>query len=302
MKKLSSTRIGALAAVLAVAAALGGCGGGGAGTDTVGSGSAGFVSGSVTKGPVSGAVVTAYGITGGQIGSQVGTTTTDASGNFTMNIGAYSGPLMMKVAGGSYTDEATGQMMSMAVGDVMTAMLPSVNAGSSAGGVQITPLTAMAQAMAQQMSGGMTAANITAANQAMGSYFGVSDILHVQPMNVLSPGSATGANQDSRNYGMTLAAMSQYAKTLGMATSSSLVTSMMGDASDGVMDGRQGGTPVSMSMGGMMGNVMMSASAGTSGLATAMGSMVSSSANRSGVTAADMAALMQQLSTSTGKI
>ena len=48
---------------------------------------------------------------------------------------------------------------------------------------------------------------------------------------------------------MSIAAMSQYAKTIGMTTSSTMVTAMMDDASDGVMNGMMGSTPVSM--GGM---------------------------------------------------
>ncbi len=63
---------------------------------------------------------------------------------------------------------------------------------------------------------------------------------------------------------MSIAAMSQYAKTIGMTTSSSgMVTAMMKDASDGVMNGMMGSTAISMAgMGGMMGGMMQS-SAGT---------------------------------------
>ncbi len=86
----------------------------------------------------------------------------------------------------------------------------------------------------------------------MGNYFSVSDILHVQPMNPLVAGSSTGASQDARDYGMTLAAMSQYAKTLNMTGSSTLVTAMMNDAADGIMDGKNGANQISMSMGGVV--------------------------------------------------
>jgi len=49
------------------------------------------VSGSVVKGPVSGATVTAYAVTNGTMGAQVGGGTTDSMGNFTISIGTYSG-------------------------------------------------------------------------------------------------------------------------------------------------------------------------------------------------------------------
>jgi hypothetical protein len=72
----------------------------------------------------------------------------------------------------------------------------------------------------------MTPANIAATNTAMGNYFSINDILYTHPMNPLTPGAGTGATQDMRNYGMVLAAMSQYAQTIGMPISSGMVTVM----------------------------------------------------------------------------
>ncbi len=74
-----------------------------------------------------------------------------------------------------------------------------------------------------------------------------------------------------------------------------MVTAMMKDASDGVMDGMMGSTSISMvGMGGMTGG-MMPSTAGTAGLSTAMGTFIGSAMNRSGVPMADMQALMNQL-------
>ena len=298
---LSMVRMTSLAAAVAAIAALGGCGGGGS-ADIVGTGGTGVINGAVVKGPVGNATVTAFALAGGQVGAQIGTATTDASGRFTMNIGSYAGTVMLRASGGSYKDEATGQTMSMGTPDVMTAAMPSVAAGTTTT-VQVTPLTGMAQAMAQRMGGGMTDANVAAANAAMGAYFSVSDILHVQPMNPLVTGSGATASQDARNYGMTLAAMSQLAKTAGMSASSALVTAMMNDASDGMMDGMSDGAQIQMGMGGMMGgSSMMPSNAGSSGLAGAMTGYMNSAANLSGLTPSDMASLIQRLNTSTGKI
>jgi hypothetical protein len=172
-------------------------------------------------------------------------------------------------------------------------------------GVQITPLTSMAQMRAQSMSGGMTPANMAAANTAMGNYFSVSDILYTHPMNPLTPGSGSGATQAMRNYGIMLAAMSQYANSIGMPLSSGMVTSMMNDASDGVMNGMMGSAQIMMGgMGGMMGtgNNPLSTTAGTSGLANAMTTFMGSSMNRSGLTITDMQALHNRMSTSNGQI
>ena len=102
---------------------------------------------------------------------------------------------------------------------------------------------------------------------------------------------------------MALAAMSQYAKTIGMTDSSGIVTAMMDDASDGVMNGMMGSTPISMSgMGGMMGGTMMSTTSGTSGIAGAMSQFVGSSMNKSGVFMAEMQPLIDKLDASSGAI
>ena len=161
-------------------------------------------------------------------------------------------------------------------------------------------MAVLARALA--MSGGLTDANIAAANTAMGSYFSVGDILHTQPVNPTVTGAGVGASQDARNYGMTLAAMSQYAKTLNLTSSSTLMTAMMSDVADGVIDGKNGANQISMPMGGMMGTSMMTATAGTSSLVTAMTSFMGSAANASGSTLADMAVWMQKLNNSNGQI
>ena len=102
---------------------------------------------------------------------------------------------------------------------------------------------------------------------------------------------------------MTLAAMSQYARTAGMSASSALVTAMMKDASDGMMDGSAAGAQIQMGMGGMMGgSPLMPATAGSNGLAAALTTYMNSGANMSGLNSSDVAVLIQRLTTSTGKI
>ncbi len=243
-----------------LALSLAGCGGGGGGG---GSGGVtppppppvtGTVSGTAVKGPVSGATVNAYAISSGAMGAKIASAPTNADGTFSLSMGSYAGPVMLQMTGGTYTNEATGTTMPMLAGDVMTAVLPSMTAGQMLSGVQVTPLTAMAQTMAQHMSGGMTDANITAANTNVGKYFMVTDVLHNVPMNPLTSGSGNAATQDQINYGMALAAMSQYAQSQGMSSSSAMVTAMMNDASDGVMDGKMGSSAV------MMGGMNMSMS------------------------------------------
>lgn len=278
------------------------CGGGSDGTGAT-QAVDGTIAGLVAKGPVADATVTAFAVTAGAKGAQLGTARTDAQGRFTMSVADYSGPVLVEMHGGAYTDEATSATMPMADADVMTSMVPSFAAGSSEM-IVVTPLTSMAQAMAGAMAGGMTDANITASNAAVGSYFSVGDILHAVPMDPLVQGSGAGATQDMKNHGMSLAAMSRYAEAIGMATTSSgIVTAMRDDASDGVMNGMMGAAPISMGgMGGMMGGGMMPATSGTSDLARAMAEFVASGMNRSGVTLSEMQPLIDKLAASSGAI
>lgn len=291
----------------AVAAALAACGGGGGGAgDAPGGSEPGVplvtttITGSAVEGPVSGATVTAYTVTGGMRGFPVGSTaTTDANGAFVMSVPVAGGPLMFQVTGGTYVDEATGGTVTFAPGQVMTSILSSLASGTAS--VQVTPLTAMAQAMAAGMPGGMTPANIDAANTAMGAYFMVGDIVHTPPLNPLVTGSGTGVAAPMANYGMALAAMAQYAKNAGVP-SSTFVGMMMQDAADGVLDGKAGSTPIAMGTAMMGSGGMMQATAGASGLASAMADFMKSPANASGLTATSMTTLMQQLAASGGRL
>ena len=285
---------------------LSGCGGGGSGVATpAGNGGAtgtnGMISGTAVKGPISGGTVTAYAISNGTMGAELANGTTDGRGNFTMSIGSYTGPVMLQIGGGTFVDEATGATTAMLSGDVMTAVMASLSTGATVTGVQITPLTSMAQAMAYNMTDGMTNANIAAANTAVGTYFMVSDILHTQPMNPLVAGSGNGATQDMKNYGMAIAAMTQYAKNIGMTSPSAIVTAMVNDASDGVMNGLMDSSPITMG-GGMMAGTMMQSTAGTTGLANAMTQFMESTQNKSGLTTTAEQTLINQLDSSSGQL
>jgi hypothetical protein len=281
-------------------AACGGGGGGGSGGGTTPPPVSGTISGTAVKGPVTGATVSAYGISGGALGAKIASASTNAQGNFSLSMGSYAGPVMLQMTGGTYADEASGTTMPMMAGDAMTAVLPSMAAGATVSGIQMTPLTSMAQTMAQHLSGGMTDANITAANTHVGMYFMVTDVLHNVPMNPLTSGSGNSATQDQINYGMALAAMSQYAQSQGMSSSSAMLTAMMNDATDGVMDGKMGGSAVMM--GGMNMSMSLPSTAGTTGLATAMSAFVSSGQNHSGVAASTVQSLMNQLNGSNGQM
>jgi hypothetical protein len=263
------------------------------------------MSGRVFNGSMMRATITAFAINGGTRGPQLASTTTDPQGAFSLSLGSYTGPVMLQASNGSYMDEATGTVTTMAPAETMAAVMTSIGSGSNVSGVWITPLTSMAQARAQGMGGGMVDANINSANTAVGTYFMVGDVLRTMPMDPSTPGSGAPATQDQRNCGIAIAAMSQYAKAAG-TSSSAFVTALMSDASDSMMNGKMGGTQITMAgmmgSGGMGSGGMMQPNAGTTGLAAAASDFMSSPMNRSGLTAADMNMLIQKLSASSGQL
>jgi hypothetical protein len=286
------TALSCTAMAIATALFLSSCGGGG-GTTVAGGITGTGIEGTGTAGPLNTATVTAYALVNGAAGAQLAATTTDAQGHFSLSLGSYAGSVLLQMSGGSYVDEATGTAVNMTRPDLLTAVVPGLAAGGVASGIQVTPLTTIAQAAAQHMAGGMDDANIALANSAVGAYFMVGDILRDAPINPLLAGSANGASQDAANYGMVLAAMSQYAHDHPPGTSPAIITALARDASDGVMDGKMGNAQVPF------GGNPMAANAGTVGLATALQAFAASGQNASG---ANVQSLQTHLSNSTGRI
>jgi hypothetical protein len=107
MKKLTSSFV-AVCLILLLISCGGGGGGGGAAT------SPNIVNGVVSKGPLNGSTVCAYAISGGAMGAQIGScSTTNSTGNYSINLGTYTGPVLFQATGGTYVDEATGTTVSL---------------------------------------------------------------------------------------------------------------------------------------------------------------------------------------------
>ncbi|MBZ0157066.1 MAG: hypothetical protein K8I29_12750 [Alphaproteobacteria bacterium] len=200
----------ALFSALAAIVFLVSCGGGG-GSSSGSVSSDTVVSGVVSKGPVSGATVNGYAIEDGAKGRQLGTATTGQDGSFSMNVGSYSGAMLLEASGGSYMDEATGQNMPM--GSMLFRAAAGNVSGSSS--MSLTPPTGMA---VQYMNGNYSGQMMSTANQVMGSVFGVSDIIGTKPKEVQT---ASKAGQENETYyGLMLASLSQFASTTNSNVSS----------------------------------------------------------------------------------
>lgn len=287
--------IRAVLAAIGLSAVLAACGGGG------GAPASGTISGTVTKGPVAGAIVTAFAVSGGVVGAPIASTTTAADGSFSVFVGDQPGPVFLQATRGTYLEEATGVASELQPGDTLGAAVPALAPGAALAGVQVTPLTGMAHRLAARLPGGLNDANIAAGQQAVGRYFGVDDILRTRPIDPLAAGSARAASASAVNYGMTLAAISQLAADRQYPRSSLLVAALMNDAADGQFDGADGAATLTI-LRNPLGGGFPATDAATTGLAAALTAFANSPRNASGASAATVAPLAQQLATSGGRL
>ncbi|MBT0652769.1 hypothetical protein [Geomobilimonas luticola] len=193
--------------------ALYGCGGGGGGGSTP---VATVVSGVASKGPISGGTIRVFAIQNGVVNpAPLGSGTTGTDGSYAVNIGTYSGPVLVDITGGNYTDEATGSTLPLGIN--LRAMVPA------AVGTVTTAVTALTEMAVQKAlaAGSLTDAAIRVANNDIGSLFGVNDIVGTLPIDVTTTASAT-APAPRREYGMALAAVSRYMQNTGRSLGQSV--------------------------------------------------------------------------------
>jgi len=172
------------------------------------------ISGVASKGPLNGSTVCAYAITAGAKGAALGSCATNiVNGNYSIDIGAYTGPVLFEATGGTYTDEATGATVALA--SPLRSILS--NATGSAANVAVTALTELAYQMANAVPGGLTGANIQAAIASVQTNFGVADIVNTLPVDALNV--PPGASPAQKTYALALATISQYQKNQPAGTS-----------------------------------------------------------------------------------
>lgn len=188
--------------------ALTGCGGGGGGGGG-GTTSSTVISGVASKGLLNGATVNFYGVdsNGNKLATPLTTTPsvikTNSDGTYSATISNYSGSVVVEVTGGSYTDEATQQPVTLTT-PLRSAF--NVPAGSSTAISAVTPLTEIAvEKMASFTTANVSAANILVSNL----MFGGKNIVTVLPTDVSNPGSAS---DDQKSYALILAAVAQKMK------------------------------------------------------------------------------------------
>ncbi|HOF05428.1 MAG TPA: hypothetical protein PLH54_07435, partial [Syntrophales bacterium] len=288
MMRVKASRAIVFMTIICLIAALGGCGS----SDPSQSGSSGggglfaSIAGFVVDGYISGAKIQAYQINAnGTKGAAVGSSTTsDATGAYSLNLGNYTGPVLIESSGGSYTDWATGAVVNIPAAGVMRAVVPNVSASTPLT-VHITPLTYMAAQRALQdiaVNGTAAATAISNANNQISKYYGSFNILTDKPINPTVAGSAVGVSQTQVDYGMVLAGISQTAGDKAWQPFS-LVTALALDATDGTFDGKQGTTQLTVAK-NAGGTDNLPATAGKTDMANEIDTFQKSVQNKSGGT------------------
>jgi uncharacterized protein (UPF0333 family) len=182
-----------------------GCGGGGGGSSV--SLQTTEISGVASKAPISGGNVNVFKIVNGtKVVPAIASGTTGTDGTYNLSWESYSGPVLVEISGGSYTDEATGNTnATIPPAEPLHAVVPSASGAVSAA---VTPLTDLAFQLA---GANLTEATISSANEQVASMFGVDDIIGTQP--VAPTASALAASTTAqRAYTLALAAFSQIVK------------------------------------------------------------------------------------------
>lgn len=223
---------------LASAGLLAACGGGGDSSTASTASTSTTLSGVASKGPLRNAIVKAYAVAAdGTLGALLKDALTDDSGNYTLDLGSYTGAVQLVVepAPGKTLqskDEATGQLVDMPSDFKLRAT--TVVAAPSSGNTQIqnasiTPFTELATQIAVD-SGGLTAANIAGGAQVVFNLIGV-DPVATQPLDATLTPSAS-ATADQKRYALWNAAVSQLAAGTPSTTDSATLNCFSAAGSD----------------------------------------------------------------------
>ena len=179
--------------------------GGGDGSSSTPAPPSGYIiSGFAVKGPLTGATVTAFELANdGAKGQEIASTGTNTDGSYSLDIGSYTGNVIVEVTNGSYTDEAT-NTPGVQNNAKLRVVLINVQGNVSA---QATPLTEMATQIAET-TGGLTSSNIHSAQALISNLIGGVDIVTTVPANTLA--NCATQSVDAQMYGLMLATISQW--------------------------------------------------------------------------------------------
>jgi len=167
------------------------------------------LSGRVVAGPVNGAAVTVY--NAADLNTPLASTNTDSKGDFTLNIASQANPVVLTATGGTYRDEATQAMTNLSM--TLRLALPSAQNSQT---VAITPVTEAAVQYAFNSNGGLTADNITSANNAARTFLYGIDPVATLPSDPTDAEAMSTATDQQKIYSAVMGIISQFMKNNGV--------------------------------------------------------------------------------------
>src|SRR3972149_1481865 len=223
--------------LLACLTIISGCGSGGGGSDNNASNQgSNYIYGIASKGPIRDGFVTAYPLeaNGTQDKKVLGIPTfTDMNGSYVINIGSYTGNVLIEVKGGKYTDEATGKETD---NEILRSAVTHVKGDVV---VMITPFSEIAVQKALA-DGGLTTDKIENANLLVSTMAGGVNIINTSPDDVTNADSLTYAGPEEITYGLALAAISEMVNNKYAGNMSDAIVKISNDLSDNKLDSQAG--------------------------------------------------------------
>jgi len=208
--------------------ALSACGGGGS-TSAPAAATGNIINGTANLGVVANGVITAFKLTNGVKGASLGTATTNPDGTFTINVGTYTGPVLLVLSNpnsnATFINEATGTATALptaAANSTVSSILPSVAANQPAAITPLTDIIATA-AVNSAKTGTPTATAVTQASTLVAKAFGLNGIdpLTTIPANL----KASAGTGNAAKYASVLAGI---AKVAAANTSTTTVNNATG--------------------------------------------------------------------------
>lgn len=179
-----------------------GCGGGGSSTGTVSQASRTTISGVVAKGIFTSGVVDCYLVSGGN-NFHLASANIRSNGTYTLDIGEYTGIVLLQVSTGNYNDEVSGSVLALTTPLRAVAVITRTGVART---VSITPLTELATRKAYSLSNPLSITNVNAANALLSDIFPF-DILSTTPLPLYALGAGTA---EQKCYSFVLAGIAQY--------------------------------------------------------------------------------------------
>jgi hypothetical protein len=277
----------------------------------------GSITGSVIKGPVSGATVTAFSVDGaGRRDAELGTTTTAQGGAFTVNVGDHAGPTLVCAASGTFVDEATGGIVQLGA-QSLCSLVDNQELGGATTDITLTPWTSLHAALTGCYLSAARESDFAAASSR--AQLRLNDFLaagvpgfQFRSTGVLDPTAGLAPSLTPEAWhGLLIAGISESARQISIAsdldvgvrvTGATLTTDLIRDIDDGncVFDGlAAGGVQLAQ------GNISLSANTlrgAPQGLAQSLKRFVDGERNASGISSASLEGLTDALSVHVSEI